>query len=145
MPRKKKAETAPVAEVKAEVVAEAVKEAAAEAPAAEKATKKPAAKKKAASTAKKNAAKKAAPVKEATPAKTAAAKKAPTKKADPKIKVKVQFGEAEYDIDEITKKVAKAYKKSVKGNVKTVEIYVKPEDGAAYYVVNSDVSDKVDL
>ena len=44
MPRKKKTETAPVAEVKAEVVTEAVKEAAAEAP-AEKPAKKPAAKK----------------------------------------------------------------------------------------------------
>ena len=127
MPRKKKAETAPVADVKAEVVSEAVKETVADAPAAEKAVKKPAAKKKAA------------------PAKDTAAKKAPTKKNDPKIKVKVQFGDAEYDIDEITKKVAKAYKKSVKGNVKTVDIYVKPEDRAAYYVVNSDVSDKVDL
>ena len=134
MPRKKKTETEPVTEVKAEVVAEAVKETVAEAPAAaKKSTKKPAAK-----------AKKAAPVKETAPTKTAA-KKAPAKKADPKIKVKVQFGDAEYDIDEITKKVAKACKKSVKGNVKTVEIYVKPEDGAAYFVVNSDVSDKIDL
>ena len=44
MPRKKKTETVPVAEVKAEVVTEAVKETAAEAP-AEKPAKKPAAKK----------------------------------------------------------------------------------------------------
>lgn len=44
MPRKKKTETAPVAEVKAEVVTEAVKETVAEAP-AEKPAKKPAAKK----------------------------------------------------------------------------------------------------
>lgn len=127
MPRKKKTETAPVADVKAEVVAEAVKETVADAPTAEKAVKKPAAKKKAA------------------PSKATAAKKATAKKTNPKIKVKVQFGDAEYDIDEITKKVAKAYKNSVKGNVKTVEIYVKPEDGAAYFVVNSDVSDKIDL
>ena len=134
MPRKKKTETTPVAETKVEVVTEAVKKTVAEAPAAaKKSTKKPAAK-----------AKKAAPVKKTAPAKTAA-KKASAKKADPKIKVKVQFGDAEYDIDEITKKVAKACKKSVKGNVKTVEIYVKPEDGAAYFVVNSDVSDKIDL
>lgn len=44
MPRKKKTETAPVAEVKAEVVTEAIKETAQEAP-AEKPVKKPAAKK----------------------------------------------------------------------------------------------------
>ena len=138
MPRKKKTETTPVAEVKAEVVTETVKEAVTATPAADKkATKKP-------STKKPTAAKKATAVKDTTPAKTAT-KKASAKKADPKIKIKVQFGDAEYDIDEITKNVAKAYKKTVKGNVKTVEIYVKPEDGAAYYVVNSDVSDKIDL
>ena len=125
MPRKKKADTVPVVDVKAEIVADAVKGTVADTPAD---------KKKAASTVKETAAKKA------DPAKTTAAKKAPAKKADPKIKVRVQFSGAEYDIDEITKKVARAYKKSVKGNVKTVEIYVKPEDGAAYYVVNSDVS-----
>ena len=138
MPRKKKTETTPVAETKVEVVTEAVKETVAETPAAaKKAAKKPSVKKPA-------TAKKATAVKEAAPA-NSAVKKAPAKKADPKIKIKVQYGDAEYDIDEISKKVAKAYKKSVKGNVKTVEIYVKPEDGAAYYVVNSDVSDKIDL
>lgn len=73
------------------------------------------------------------------------AKKAPAKKAEPKVNVKVQFGGKEYDIDEITKNVAKAYKGSVKGAVKSVEIYVKPEDSAVYYVVNSEVTDKIDL
>lgn len=74
-----------------------------------------------------------------------AAKKAPAKKAEPKVTVKVQFGGNEYDIDEITKNVTKAYKGSVKGAVKSVDIYVKPEDGAVYYVVNSEVTDKIDL
>ena len=65
--------------------------------------------------------------------------------AQPKITVKVQFAGNEYDIDQITKNVAKAYKGSVKGAVKSVEIYIKPEDGAVYYVVDSENTGKVDL
>ena len=35
--------------------------------------------------------------------------------------------------------VLKAYKKANKGvEIKTVEIYIKPEENAAYYVVNGD-------
>ncbi len=128
MPAKKKTETAPVAEVKAETAApvEEAKPVAEKKPDEKKAVRKPAAKK-------------------AAPAKNTAAKKAPAKKAEPKVTVKVQFSGNEYDIDEITKNVAKAYKGSVKGAVKSVDIYVKPEDGAVYYVVNSEVSDKIDL
>lgn len=127
MPRKKKTETTPAAEVKTEAKVEAttVTE---EKPAEKKAP-----------------AKKSAPEKKAAPAKKTAEKKAPAKKAEPKVTVKVQFAGNEYDIDEITKNVAKAYKGSVKGAVKSVDIYVKPEDNAVYYVVNSEVSDKIEL
>ena len=141
MPRKKKTETTPVTEVKAEVTAENVKEAPAEtpaeaaketvaevvAPAAEKSAKKPAAKEKTAAKAEDKAAK---------TAKTA---------ASPKETVKLQFGSDEYDLAEIKKAVEADYKGKFKGRVKSVEIYVKPEDRAAYYVVNSDFSDKIDL
>ena len=119
MPAKKKTEAAPVAEVKKEAAAEAKTEAAAPAEAPKPVEKKP--------------------------AKKAPAKKAPAKKTEPKTTVKVQFAGNEYDIAEITKKVTKASKASVKGTVKKVEIYIKPEEGVAYYVVNSDVSDKIDL
>ena len=122
MPRKKKTENAPVAEVTAAVAAETVTEVAAEAP-AEKPVKKPAAKKVAA--AKKPAAK--------------------TAKAAPKETVKIQFGADEYDYAEIKKAVEADYKSKVKGRIKTVEIYIKPEDKAVYYVVNSDFSDKINL
>ena len=122
MPRRKKTETAPVAEVTAAVAAETVTETAAEAP-AEKPVKKPAAKKAAA--AKKPAAK--------------------TAKAAPKETVKIQFGADEYDFAEIKKAVEADYKSKVKGRIKTVEIYIKPEDKAVYYVVNGDFSDKIDL
>ncbi len=122
MPRRKKTETAPVAEVTAAVAAETVTEAVAEAP-AEKPVKKPAAKKAAA--AKKPAAK--------------------TAKAAPKETVKIQFGADEYDYAEIKKAVEADYKSKVKGRIKTVEIYIKPEDKAVYYVVNGDFTDKIDL
>ena len=128
MPRRKKTETAPVAEVTAPVAAETVTETAAEAP-AEKPVKKPAAKK--ATAAKKPAAKKPA-------AKT-------TKAAAPKETIKIQFGADEYDFAEIKKAVEADYKSKVKGRIKTVEIYIKPEDKAVYYVVNGDFSDKIDL
>ena len=135
MPRKKKTETAPVAEVKAEVMTEAVKETVAEAP-AEKPSKKPAAKK---SPAKKTATK--------TPAK--AAEKQTTAKTTrataPVETVKVQFGGDGYDFAEIKKAVEADYKSKFKGKVKTIEFYIKPEDKAVYYVINGDFSDKIEL
>ena len=123
MPRRKKTEDAPVAEVTAAVAAETVTEVAAEAP-AEKPVKKPAAKK-------------------AADAKKPAAKTA--KAAAPKETVKIQFGADEYDFAEIKKAVEADYKNKVKGRIKTVEIYIKPEDKAVYYVVNGDFSDMIKL
>lgn len=116
-PRKKNTETAPVAEVKAEVVTETVKANASEVP-AKKPAKKPAAK---------------------TSAKTSKAVTAP------KEIIKVQFGGEEYDFAEIKKAVEADYKGKVKGKITTVELYIKPEDKAVYYVINGDFSDKIEL
>lgn len=131
MPRKKKIEAAPVAEVKADVVTEPVTETVADAPA-----EKPA---------KKTAGRKAAAKKPA--AKTAAKPAAKTSRAAvaPKETVKIQFGADEFDFAEIRKAVEADYKSKVKGRIKSVEIYIKPEDKAVYYVVNGDFSDKIDL
>ena len=137
MPRKKKTETAPVAEVKAEVVTEAVKETVAEAP-AEKPAKKPAAKK---APAKKTATKAKTPAKAAEKQTTAKT----TRATAPVETVKVQFGGDEYDFDEIRKAVEADYKSKFKGKVKTIEFYIKPEDKAVYYVINGDFSDKIEL
>ena len=143
MPRKKKTETAPVAEVKAEVVTEAVKETAAEAP-AEKSAKKPAAKK---APAKKTATKTPAKAAEKkTTAKTTTKTAAKTTRATAPVEtVKIQFGGDEYDFAEIKKAVEVDYKKKFKGKVKTIEFYIKPEDKAVYYVINGDFSDKIEL
>ena len=145
MPRKKKTETAPVAEVKAEVVTEAVKETVAEVP-AEKPAKKPAAKK---APAKKTATKAKTPAKAAekkTTAKTTTKTAAKTTRAIAPVEtVKVQFGGDEYDFAEIKKAVEADYKSKFKGKVKTIEFYIKPEDKAVYYVINGDFSDKIEL
>lgn len=141
MPRKKKTETAPVAEVKAEVVTEAVKETVAEAPA-----EKPAAKK---TPTKKTATKAKTPAKAAekkTTAKTTTKTVAKTTRATAPVEtVKVQFGGDEYDFTEIKKAVEADYKSKFKGKVKNIEYYIKPEDKAVYYVVNGDFSDKIEL
>ena len=134
MPRRKKTETAPVAEVTAPVTAETVTETAAEVP-AEKPVKKPARKKT-------DAAKKPATKTKATAKPSAKTAKAATA---PKETVKIQFGADEYDFAEIKKAVEADYKSKIKGRIKTVEIYIKPEDKAVYYVVNSDFTDKIDL
>ena len=137
MPRRKKTETAPVAEVKAEVVTEAVKETVAEAP-AEKPAKKPAAKK---APTKKTATKAKTPSKAAEKETTAKT----TRATAPVETVKVQFGGDEYDFAEIKKAVEADYKSKFKGKVKTIEFYIKPEDKAVYYVINGDFSDKIEL
>ena len=69
------------------------------------------------------------------------AKKAPAKRAaakDIKTSVVVQFAGKEVTEKELIAAVKKAYTKKGNnvGDIKTIEIYVKPEENAAYYVVN---------
>ena len=69
------------------------------------------------------------------------AKKAPAKRTaakDIKTSVVVQFAGKEVAEKDLIAAVKKAYtKKGNKvGDIKTIEIYVKPEESAAYYVVN---------
>ncbi len=130
MPRKKSTVAEVVTEVAAEETAKPVVEAPAE-KAAEKPAEKPA----------KKAAEKKAPAKKA-PAKEPAVK---AKAAAPKETVKLQFCGEEYDLAAVKSAVEADYKSKFNGKVKTVEIYIKPEDKAVYYVVNSEFSDKVGL
>ncbi len=89
------------------------------------AAKKPAAKKTAA---KKPAAKK-------TVAKKPAAKKTAAKKKTNNIYV--EFAGNKFNVEKIEKAVKADYtKKSGKKTMTTVNIYVKPEDGKAYYVID---------
>ena len=84
-----------------------------------------------------------------TPAKKPAAKKSPAKKTAKtdvkKENVLVQFSGKEYDIDSIITLAKADFKANNKGCVRSINVYVKPEDSAAYYVVNGKTEGKVDL
>ncbi|MCC8192604.1 MAG: DUF6465 family protein [Ruminococcus sp.] len=79
------------------------------------------------------------------PAKKPAAKKAPAKKAEPKKNVVVEFYGKQIIAKDVVDNCIAAYKAENKEVVKSIDVYVKPEDNAAYYVVNAKVSGKIDL
>jgi len=120
------------------------------APAKKAAAKKPAAKKAAEKPAKEAAAKKTAekPAKEAAakkaPAKKAvAAKKAPAKKAAVVESVNFQFAGKSYTPDDLLKICKDVWTYDLNGkeeDLKSVELYVKPEENTTYYVINGDVT-----
>lgn len=102
---------------------------------------KPAAEKKAA------APKKAAPAKKETEQKEAAPKKAVAKKPAAKKEIKssvvIEFAGKQIVARDVLEAAKKAYESMNKGvAIETMEIYVKPEEGAAYYVVNGEGSDQ---
>ena len=85
------------------------------------------------------------------PAKKAATttKKAPAKKAAAKSEtvITVQFQGNEVTVASVEEKVkaqfvAEGHKAS---SIKTLNVYVKPEEHSAYYVINGDVTGRVDL
>ena len=131
----KKVETkaaTPVVETKVEAVKETVKEEVKEAVAEvkEEAAKAPA---------KKAATKKVEVAEEAKPP----VKKAATKKAAVKANVTLQFADKSYTEESLTA-IAKdvwTYDLNEKeADLKTVELYVKPEEGLCYYVFNGDIT-----
>lgn len=92
--------------------------------------------KKTETTAKKAPAKRAAAKKE-----TAAAKKTTAAKTEVKETVFVQFAGAEYSLDDVKANVKKAWMAETgkqESDIKNIQIYVKPEEHAAYYVVNGE-------
>lgn len=79
-----------------------------------------------------------------------AEKKAPAKKTSAKPDVKketvyLQFAGKEIDIDSVAEAARADFKANNKGYVRKLEVYVKPEDCAAYYVVNGKISGKIEL
>ena len=85
-------------------------------------------------------------VKEEKPAKAAAkkeekAKKPAKKEADPKTTVFIEYQDKQILAKDILKLAQKDFKKKHRGEtIKTLEIYVKPEENVAYYVVNGEGS-----
>lgn len=142
------AKTAPVKEAKPEEVkvkAAEVKAEVKDTPKAEvKAEVKEAAKAPAKKTAaKKEPAKKTAAAKKEPAKKTAAAKKAPAKKAAVKETVNFQFRGKSYTPDDLLKSCRDVWKYDLGGkeeDIKTMELYVKPEENTTYYVINGDIT-----
>lgn len=86
---------------------------------------------------KKPAEKKAAEKKPAEKKPVAKAEKPAVKKASAKAeKLVIQFADKEYDYADIIEKCKAAYKGDTKKQIKTIDVYVKPEESKAYYVVN---------
>ncbi len=56
---------------------------------------------------------------------------------DLKKKVCVEYGDSKYDIEKVSKSVKADFTKNNKGvALKDINIYIKPEDGKAYYAAN---------
>lgn len=91
-------------------------------------------------------------VKKAASKKTVSAKKTSVRKAAKKVELKtemfLQFAGKEYTDKEILQKVKEVWTKVLKNKVsdmKDVKIYLKPEESAAYYVINGEATGRVDL
>ena len=146
--------TKAVVEEKAVEVKEAVKETAAKAEEAAKETVE-----KATEAAKTTAKKTATKAKAATTKKATAAKKTVKAKADavktetkkrvtrkPTKKIVLQYLGKEFDEAELTERAIAQFN-SVEGGVavKTITMYLKPEEDAAYYVINDQYTGRVDF
>lgn len=65
---------------------------------------------------------------------------------EPSEHIVLQFGDCEISIADITEKVKKNYMDISNGaELKELNIYVKPEDNRAYYVVNGETEGSVEL
>ena len=80
--------------------------------------------------------------------KTTAAKKTTTKKTTLKETVYLQYLGKEIDKDDLMKKVKEVWTKELKnkvGDMKSVTLYLKPEENKAYFVINGDVTGSVEM
>lgn len=68
-------------------------------------------------------------------------------KKEPAMEVILQYREYEANLEEVTERVKAHYyaKGYPEGSIVNMQIYVKPEDFTAYYVVNDGVVGKVNL
>ncbi len=79
---------------------------------------------------------------------TTKAAKAPAKKTALKETVLMQWYGKEVNKDDLMKQVKEIWTKQMKkkvGEMKTVTIYLKPEENMAYYVINEEVSGNIAL
>lgn len=75
-------------------------------------------------------------------------KKAPAKKTAVKETVYLQYLGKEIDKDDLMKRVKEVWTKQMKkkvGELKSVTLYLKPEENMVYYVINGDVTGSMDI
>ncbi len=86
----------------------------------------------------------AKPVKtEAKKAANKSAKETTTKAAKETIKCTIEFGGKNTTIEEIVNTIKENYKaEGGKAAIKTLDVYIQPENGVAYYVVNGSAEGK---
>ena len=78
----------------------------------------------------------------------AAAKKAPAKKTAVKEDVYLKYLGKEINKDDLMKQVKEIWTKDLKHKVsemKSVTLYLKPEENAAYYVINEETTGKIEF
>ncbi len=81
------------------------------------------------------------PAPKKAPAKKTAAKKAAAKTAEPEVTVTIQFQGKDIAAAQVAEKAKEAFAQlNPEVEVKTMDIYVKPEEGVAYYAVNGEGS-----
>ena len=67
------------------------------------------------------------------------------KETEPVITVKIQYGGNEYSLGDIKEKAVKESAANVAEELKTIDLYIKPEDNTVYYVVNSEYRGQTEL
>ena len=82
----------------------------------------------------------------AAEAKTRKSAKAPARRGRPPLapELYVEVGDKQYNITDIIDRAKADYRTTHKVGVQSCKVYVKPEEGAAYYVINK-VSGKLEL
>jgi hypothetical protein len=91
----------------------------------------------------KTAAKKTTAAKKPAAKKTAAKKETAAKKSAVKEQIQIQFAGKTYATEDLVKIAKDVWKYDLgkeEADFKSVELYVKPEENTAYYVINSEVT-----
>ncbi|MCI8814637.1 MAG: hypothetical protein HFH61_05150 [Lachnospiraceae bacterium] len=63
--------------------------------------------------------------------------------AEKKPEVYIQYGDKEVDIQDVLDKIKEQWTKDLENeadDLKELKVYIKPEDNAAYYVINGDIT-----
>lgn len=95
--------------------------------------------------ARKTAAKKAEPAAEKKPAAKTTTRKTAAKKAEPAADVVIEFGGKQIVAKEILESAKKDFAAKHEGEeLKSIHLYIKPEESVAYYVANDGIGDPED-